>query len=160
MPPHRERPSASCGSKNGGGGSSVLAPSLRPGRCCAFSPQRICGGATWDRHEHRPLCLCGSLPKPLARAGNCRSLTISSADDGRTAVAWTGATADGPAPPFSWRVEDRSMRINLLLVLVGLVSVTMPAHAQPLTKSECDEVVMVSPSSREQLRGCLSTSRT
>ena len=34
------------------------------------------------------------------------------------------------------------MRITLLLVVVGLVSVTMPAHAQPLTKSECDEVVM------------------
>ena len=33
------------------------------------------------------------------------------------------------------------MRITLLL-LVALVSVTMPAQAQPLTKSECDEVVI------------------
>ena len=34
------------------------------------------------------------------------------------------------------------MRITLLPVLVAFVSVTLPAQAQPLTKSECDEVVM------------------
>ena len=32
----------------------------------------------------------GSLPNPLARAANWRSLTISSADDGRTAGSLDG----------------------------------------------------------------------
>ena len=80
--------------------------------------------------------------KPLARAGNCRTRPLAVLTPGGRPRSldwgdrgWTGA------PVFLAR-EDRSMRITLLLVLVGLVSVTMPAHAQPLTKSECDEVVM------------------
>jgi hypothetical protein len=31
---------------------------------------------------------------------------------------------------------------STILLLIGLAATTIPVHAQPLTKSECDEVVM------------------